>query len=119
MLWAVLPYVPASRVTASIWFMIIALAGFRMARFIVMDTGPWQCMARIRNRYAAYEVLHCVHCSALYTCAVAYLLYWLSSPISDGILVTLGAAGAVSLVWEALLLMRPYEPVLGQRKGEQ
>lgn len=84
--------------------LVMAFAAFRMARFVVVDNGPFGLMARIRNSLSPVaadaprhylEMLHCIHCVGVYTAAIAlalYLLHW------DIPLFILAIAGAVSLM---------------------
>lgn len=56
--------------------LILALAAWRAAYFLVKESGPFAVMDRVRNRWHS-GVLTCAYCASVWTALVMFLL-WLT-----------------------------------------
>lgn len=72
--------------------LLMFLATYRVARFLVVDGGPFQIMTRLRDRYEI-GILHCIHCAGMWIAPIMYLLYVKKMVV----VIILAVAGALSL----------------------
>ena len=79
--------------------LLMFLATYRVARFLVADDGPYQVMTKLRDRYEI-GILHCIHCASVYVSIFVYLLYVKGL---ETVVIVLAIAGAVSL-WKDTFL---------------
>ena len=61
---------------------ILALASWRLAYFIVYDDAPYKIMKRIRDKFPNWQVLDCIYCASVWTAIICYALlltsaYWI------------------------------------------
>ena len=55
--------------------LVLALATYSLAHFIVYEDAPFKLMARFRARYPLGGLMTCVRCCGFW-CAVFWLLLW-------------------------------------------
>jgi hypothetical protein len=74
-----------------LWFLLAALATWRVTHLIVREDGPWNVIARIRRRAGSGfwgELMDCFYCSSLWVSAIfaftlrpnleQWIVYWLA-----------------------------------------
>ena len=89
--------------------LLVALATYRLTRFVVVDDGPWDCFLRLRVWAGCYDygadgraltglgrALNCPHCASVYLVIFPSLL----GMYSPWLLLWLAALGVVSLLYE-------------------
>ena len=75
--------------------LIIALAAWRLARFVTKDSGPWRVMERVRARTTLGGMLDCIYCASVWAAALAYTL--LLTPAAWLVVIAAGSGGAMLL----------------------
>lgn len=60
---------------ASIDYLIIAIATWRLAYFLVREGAPFDVMTRIRQRTTLGGLLNCIYCTSIWTGLLCYLLW--------------------------------------------
>lgn len=83
--------------------LILGLASFRIARFVVLEDGPFEFMGRIRRRWQESALLHCLHCFGIYSSVLVVLIFIFFG--ANWLLLFLAVAGLVSLIRD--MAMRP------------
>lgn len=74
--------------------LILALATFRVGRFMIIERGPFAIMENIRKRFDDYEISQCIHCLSIWIAPIMFVLWSVGFHIP---LEILAIAGAVSL----------------------
>ena len=95
----------------AIWFIIYALAAFRISELFVIDDGPFEIFLSLRGwanrspfnnslRRNLANVLSCVHCVGFWVSLVFGVVFYLSNDVTviDAVLFALGVAGLQSLL---------------------
>ena len=88
------------------WFILSALAAFRIARMLVIDDGPFGIFMNLRGWSISSNVLlrnignalSCVHCAGLYISAIFAVGYFFQNVYLLGILLAFAIAGLQSFM---------------------
>lgn len=78
--------------------LILALACWRMAHFLVRDSGPFRVMSRIRRITKLGGLLSCKVCASVWTAALAWLLWESGSVVGRGIVMTAAVSGGALMI---------------------
>jgi hypothetical protein len=57
-------------------FIVIAIAGWRLAFFLTREEAPWRLMARFRERFSFGGLLSCIYCASVWTAVLCYLVWF-------------------------------------------
>lgn len=79
-------------------FLLIALAGYRLAHLLVYEDAPFALAKRLRARTTLGGLLSCVWCAGFWMCLLAYLALRFGDQVGYGLVLVLAAnAGGLML----------------------
>lgn len=95
------------RLTTLVLVAVLALANYRVTRFLIADSLIDEPRVAVLRWFAAggplrhklYELATCPYCLSVWTGTAIFLLTWAATPIELPLLVLAAAWGATMVVW--------------------
>jgi len=75
--------------------LILSLATWRLAYFLVKESAPFNLMGRFREAHPNWGVFQCVYCASVWTAALMYILW--QTPLAPLVTIFAITGGALML----------------------